>query len=169
MLTPRSVSIQKPFYWKQQRPIASWLGDSTMCQKLDSQRVTLKLPQAFYPSFKELLDSPTHEGAKILVKKIPWELRHVNKYVVWFKFRSDWPVLPGSPWPVPDDLGVDGARDAVVQLGVELGQGVPGVHAVVGDVTWIMKKNNMVVNKEDWLESGASYSEFWKLEGTGIH
>ena len=37
-----------------------------MCQKLDSQRVTLKLPQAFYPSFKELLDSPTHEGAKIL-------------------------------------------------------------------------------------------------------
>merc|ERR1711962_1394576 len=44
------------------------------------------------------------------------------------------PVLSALPGPVPDDLGVDGAGDAVVQLGVELGEGVSLVDAVVGDV-----------------------------------
>ena len=44
------------------------------------------------------------------------------------------PVLSGFSAPVPDDFGVNGARDTVVQLGVELGQSVASVHAVVGDI-----------------------------------
>ena len=44
------------------------------------------------------------------------------------------PVLSALPGPVPDNLGVDGAGDTVVQLGVELGEGVSLVDAVVGDV-----------------------------------
>merc|ERR1719457_277937 len=44
------------------------------------------------------------------------------------------PVLPGLTRPVPHNLGVDGAADAVGELGVQLGQLVAGVHAGVGDV-----------------------------------
>ena len=44
------------------------------------------------------------------------------------------PVLPGLPGPIPDDLGVDGAGDAVVELGVQLGQGVAGVHRCLRDI-----------------------------------
>ena len=76
-----------------------------------------------------------------------------------FQFTSNWPVLPGCPWPVPDDLGVDGARDAVVKLGVELGQGVSSIHAVVGDVTWNQIKNGFSsgLTKESYTKSYGSY------------
>ncbi len=37
------------------------------------------------------------------------------------------PVLAGLLRPVPDDLGVDCARDAVVEFGVQLGELVAGV------------------------------------------
>merc|ERR1719458_2045996 len=37
-------------------------------------------------------------------------------------------VLPSLPGPVPHNLGVDGAGDTVVQLGIKLGQSVGGVH-----------------------------------------
>ena len=37
------------------------------------------------------------------------------------------PVLAGLLGPIPDDLGVDGARDAVVEFGVQLGELVAGV------------------------------------------
>merc|ERR1719444_89770 len=48
--------------------------------------------------------------------------------------RGRSPVLPGLTRPVPHNLGVDGAADAVGELGVQLGQLVAGVHAGVGDV-----------------------------------
>ncbi len=40
------------------------------------------------------------------------------------------PVLAGLPRPVPDDL-----RDAVIELGVQLGELVAGVDGRLGDVT----------------------------------
>merc|ERR1719444_607417 len=48
--------------------------------------------------------------------------------------RGRSPVLPGLTRPVPHHLGVDGAADAVGELGVQLGQLVADVHAGVGDV-----------------------------------
>merc|ERR1711902_347040 len=44
------------------------------------------------------------------------------------------PVLPGLTRPVPHHLGVDGAADAVGELGIQLGQLVAGVHAGIRDV-----------------------------------
>ncbi len=45
------------------------------------------------------------------------------------------PVLPGLAGPVPDDLGVNRARHAVVELGVELREDVGAVHGGIGDVS----------------------------------
>jgi hypothetical protein len=45
------------------------------------------------------------------------------------------PVLAGFLGPVPDDLGVDGARDAVVELCVQLRELVAGVDGSLGDVS----------------------------------
>ena len=44
------------------------------------------------------------------------------------------PVLAGFLGPVPDDLRVDGARDAVVELGVQLGELVARVDRSLRDV-----------------------------------
>jgi hypothetical protein len=40
-----------------------------------------------------------------------------------------------SVWYVPDYLAMDGARDAVLQLEVHLGNGVFGEYGGVGDIT----------------------------------
>ena len=45
------------------------------------------------------------------------------------------PVLASLSGSVPDHLGVDGAGDAVVQLGVELGQLVRGIDGGLRDVS----------------------------------
>ncbi len=45
------------------------------------------------------------------------------------------PVRAGFLGPVPDDLGVYGARDAVVELCVQLGELVAGVDWSLGDVS----------------------------------
>merc|ERR1711881_578077 len=44
-------------------------------------------------------------------------------------------VLTRLPGPVPHHLGVDRAGNAVVKLGIQLGQLVTGVDAGLGDVT----------------------------------
>jgi len=45
------------------------------------------------------------------------------------------PVLSRLPRPSVDDLGVNGARHAVVELGVQLGQSVHIVDGGVGDIS----------------------------------
>lgn len=55
----------------------------------------------------------------------------VTSEVLWWR-RTDATGLPGT---VPDDLAVDSARHAVVQLGVQLWQDVLLVHGRLGDVT----------------------------------
>ncbi len=49
---------------------------------------------------------------------------------------------------VPNDLAVDGARNAVLQLKVHLGDGVVGEDRSVRDITWVVSKRDMDMGME---------------------
>lgn len=55
---------------------------------------------------------------------------------------------------VPNDLAVDGARHAVLQLEVHLGDGVLGKHRGVRDVTCEKKRVSMICKAEQALSGG---------------
>ena len=61
---------------------------------------------------------------------------------------------------IPDDLAVDGARDAVLELQVHLGDGVLGEDGGIGDITCIARlvlKRCQSVTMEDMRCGGATY------------
>jgi len=84
-----------------------------------------------------------------------------------FQWRS--PVLSALPGPVPDNFGVDSAGNAVVQLGVQFGEGIASVDAVVSDIPDGCSLDNVPDDKlADGLVLGASLGAVGAPDGLDV-